>query len=159
MDIYLGNDKGVIQKQALLLLVIACSFHDWTLYSWVFNLVWKNFFFWHLKWWVPKTMTYMTIGVNCKILKLLSNDHILDCRTACSSQGEHHWCGSHLLIRSEAAKKLQVSYQNIQKSMLVSQGRKKYSFLKPLSFNACTWLQIAQIIIFITTVFFSSSDY
>lgn len=91
----------------------------------------------------------MTISINCKILKLLLNDHILDCRSdsASSSQREltaaskHHWCGSHLFMEvRHAGNKLQVNCQNIQKSMLVSQGRKKKTFFFETTKFQCVYL-------------------
>lgn len=91
----------------------------------------------------------MTISINCKILKLLLNDHILDCRSdsASSSQREltagskHHWCGSHLFMEvRHAGNKApgQLSEYTEINVGIPRKEKKKHSFLKLRSFNAYT---------------------
>lgn len=129
--------KGITQKQAFLMLVITCSSPNWTLGSWIFNLVFQAYFFWCVKWWMPGTkMTCKTISINCKILKLLLNYHIGDCRA--------------FSIIGVAAT-----------SLLGGKALRKYScrsaaWTDALTFRACTWLHAAQIRILIVALIFPS---
>lgn len=109
----------------------------------------------------------MTISINCKILKLLFNDHILDRRSdsASSSHGElrvasnHRRYGRHLLISSEAFWKYSSrSTVKIYRNHGWHCKKEEKIFFKLLSLHAHTWLPMAQIRI-LTITFFPPFNY